>query len=82
MTNPIIQAISAAGRPLQNNGLASRLAEVQRLLNGQAPEVLFDRMMKTNPAFAQFVQQNAGRSPEELARAYGIDPELVRSLFR
>lgn len=34
---------------------------------------LVSSLAQSNPAFAQFVAQNQGRSPQEAFRAYGYD---------
>lgn len=75
--NPIMQLLNQP----QNNMLG-RLTEIKQMMNGQAPEVIYNRMMQTNPAFAQFVRQNAGKSPEQLAREYGLDMQTLQSIFR
>lgn len=83
MTNPILQALNAARPQIQNsNNLLGRVAEIRQVLNGQAPEAVFNRMLQTNPAFAQFVQQNKGKTPEQLARDYGIDPQLIQQILK
>lgn len=79
MANPILQML---GSMRQENSLAGRVAEVRRMLNGQGPEVLFNRMMQNNPAFAQFVQENRGKSPEQLAQEYGIDLRQIMQAFK
>lgn len=79
MANPILQML---GSMRQGNSLAGRVAEVRRMLNGQGPEVLFNRMMQNNPEFAQFVQENKGKSPEQLAQEYGIDLRQIMQAFK
>lgn len=34
---------------------------------------LFDIMLQNNSNFRQFMEQNKGRTPNEIAQAYGID---------
>ena len=52
------------------------------MLNGQPVEAVYNRMMQTNPEFVKFVQQNQGKSPEQMACDYGIDPQLLQNIFR
>ena len=83
MTNPIMQALNANNRITQNNNnLFSRLTEIKQLLGGQAPEVVYNRLMQSNPKFAQFVQQNQGKSLEQLSSEFGIDMQLLQSFFK
>lgn len=63
------------------NSMLSRIAEVKRLLNGQSPEALYQSMMNSNPAFADFVRKNSGKSPEQLTSEYGIDIGLLRDII-
>ena len=79
MANPILPML---GSMHQGTSLVGRVAEVRRMLNGQGPEVLFNRMMQNNPAFAQFVQENRGKSPEQLAQEYGIDLRQIMQAFK
>jgi hypothetical protein len=38
-------------------------------------------MLRTNPQFARFVRENAGKSPEQVAQEHGIDFEQVRQML-
>lgn len=43
---------------------------------------LFDDMMRSNPQFRDFVQKNQGKSPEQIAKDYGLNPNLLKNLIR
>ena len=43
---------------------------------------IFNEMMKSNPKFKDFVEQNKGKSVEEIAKAYGLNPALLSLLKR
>lgn len=45
------------------------------------PDALYERMMRTNPQFKDFVEQNKGKSTEDIAKSYGIDIRLVNSIL-
>lgn len=55
------------------------LTDLLNLAKGN-PQELYDNMLKTNPQFAQFVKDNEGKTPEEIAKANNIDPAVL-SLF-
>lgn len=75
MINPILSALYK-GRAGQING-------VMNLLTGaKDPNQLFDQMVKTNPQFADFVKQNQGKTPEQIAQEYGIDFSLLKGLIK
>lgn len=46
------------------------------------PEQLMEKMMEANPQFAAFVNQNKGKSPEQIARENGIDFNMVQKMFK
>lgn len=64
--NPIAQAL------LQKNNNVNQIAS---LLNGNSEEV-YQNLMRNNPQFAQFVNANKGKTPEQIAQAYGINPSI------
>lgn len=56
-----------------------------QLLNAGAngnPQKLFDNMMRTNPQFAQFVNQCRGKSIEQIAREYNVDLNVLNKFIR
>ena len=48
----------------------------------QNPNVIFNQMMRTNPQFAKFVNDNKGKTPEQIANDYGIDPSLIQKFLK
>lgn len=42
---------------------------------------IFDNLMKTNPQFAKFVEDNKGKTPEQIAKENNIDMSIVRRLI-
>lgn len=44
------------------------------------PDKVFQEMLKSNQQFAKFVEENKGRSPEEIAKAYGLSPDIIKQL--
>ena len=77
MVNPIMAAMNRGS----NNPMA-QIAGIKQMLQGKNPDAVFNMMMQNNPQFAQFVQANRGKSPADIAKAYGIDMEQVRELMR
>lgn len=47
----------------------------------QGPEAVFGALMGSDPRFRQFVEQNRGKSPEQIARENGIDFAALKSRF-
>lgn len=46
-------------------------------MNGN-PEEMYNHMLQNNPKFREFVEQNKGKSPEQIASEHGIDPKLLK----
>lgn len=64
--NPLFQAMSGGGKMQQVAGL------MQMLKSGN-PQQIAMQMMQTNPQFRQFMEQNKGKDPMQIAREHGID---------
>ena len=52
------------------------------MLKGQNPDQLLQMFAQKNPQFAQFMRANQGKSPQQIAAAYGIDMSLVQQLLK
>ena len=48
-----------------------------RQMAGGNPEAFAQRLMQNNPQFADFVRQNQGKSPQQIAADYGVDYNLI-----
>lgn len=73
MVNPILQMLN------RNNGANNPLGFLNAINN---PQAMFNNMMQSNPKFRDFVNQNQGRTPEQIAQAYGIDFNSVKALLK
>lgn len=71
--NPILQRL---GQTKQNG-----IMDIMNLMKGD-PNMLFNKMMQSNPQFAQFVDENKGKSPEQIANHYGINLAKIGQYLR
>lgn len=57
---------------------------IQSLLSAAKgnPRGMYDQMIRTNPQFAAFVRDNAGKTPQQIAQDYGIDWGTVSRYLR
>ena len=55
---------------------------IKQMMNGQNPDVVMKLFAKKNPQFAQFVKDNQGKSPEQIAKDYGLDWNMVQSFLK
>lgn len=74
MLNPMMKMLSVQS---SNNNILSTISAIK---NGNS-NILFEKMLKTNPQFQQFIQQNQGKSPEQIAQEHGININDIKNLF-
>ena len=65
---------------LQNSGgnLLSQIALIKNMLEGKNADELYNNMLQNNPQFKAFVEQNKGKSIEQIAKENGINPQLLK----
>ena len=65
---------------LQNSGgnLLSQIASIKNMLEGKNADELYYSMLQNNPQFKAFVEQNKGKSIEQIAKENGINPQLLK----
>ena len=75
--NPILQRLNNQnpGRPQEGN-------LVNRLMNAKNPDSLYQDLMSNNEQFRSFVTENRGKSPEEIARRYGVNINPILGMLR
>ena len=82
----MLDVLGAASKPVmpQNNPMAmmGQLRQMMSMLRGQDPRQVAQQMAQKNPQFAAFLQQNQGKSPEQIAAENGIDMGFVREMMR
>lgn len=84
--NPMLDVLGGASRQAmqQNNPLLmmGQLKQMVGMLRGQNPQQVAQMMAQRNPQFAAFVQQNQGKTVDQIAAENGIDMGFVRELMR
>ncbi|MCQ2465731.1 MAG: hypothetical protein MJ095_09125 [Oscillospiraceae bacterium] len=48
------------------------------MISGKNPDELYNELMKNNQQFREFVQNNQGKSAEQIARENGIDLSFMK----
>lgn len=54
---------------------------ILNLLKNRNPNEVFNQMMQTNPQFKSFVEQNKGKSVEQIANEHNIDMNLLKQFM-
>lgn len=75
--NPILNMMMGSNA----NNMLNRVMQVKQMLQGGNPNVIYQQMLNSNPQFRQFVSDNQGKSPDQIAQAYGIDPNTIKQLL-
>lgn len=66
--------------PRPQSSLSNRLGAIKGMVGGD-PSAFARQMMASNPSFADFVRQNQGKSPEQIAQEHGIDWNAIRQFM-
>ena len=76
--NPLMMAMQGASAPANKMG---QVASLMKILQSGNPEQAFQQMMQNNLQFRQFVEQNKGKTPEQVARENGIDLSQFKNMM-
>ena len=74
MRNPMSSMLTKQSSFNQLAGIVSQLK------NGN-PEAIAQKMLNDNPNFRAFMEQNKGKTPEQVAQENGIDLNSIRKLL-
>ena len=55
---------------------------IKQMINGQNPDTVMKLFAQKNPQFAQFLRDNQGKSPQQIAQDYGIDWNMVHGFLK
>ena len=55
---------------------------IKQMMNGQNPDTVMKLFAQKNPKFAQFLRDNQGKSPQQIAQDYGIDWNMVQGFLK
>ena len=55
---------------------------IKQMMNGQNPDTVMKLFSQKNPQFAQFLRDNQGKSPQQIAQDYGLDWNVVQGFLK
>lgn len=76
--NPLMMAMQGASAPANKMG---QVASLMKMLQSGNPEQIAQQMMQNNPQFRQFVEQNKGKTPEQVAKEHGVDLNQLKGMM-
>ena len=55
---------------------------IKQIMNGQNPDTVMKLFAQKNPQFTQFLRDNQGKSPQQIAQDYGLDWNMVQNFLK
>ena len=55
---------------------------IKQMMNEQNPDTVMKMFAQKNPQFAQFLRDNQGKSPKQIAQDYGLDWNMVQGFLK
>ena len=55
---------------------------IKQMMNGQSPDTVMKMFAQKNPQFAQFLRDNQGKSPQQIAQDYGLDWGMIQGFLK
>ena len=55
---------------------------IKQTMNGQNPDTVMKLFAQKNPQFAQFLRDNQGKTPQQIAQDYGLDWNMVQGFLK
>lgn len=77
--NPLMTSMNPMGNMSQ---MMQMVGSIKQMMSGQNPDVVMKLFAQKNPQFAQFVKDNQGKSPEQIAKDYGLDWNMVQNFLK
>lgn len=76
--NPILAKLNSRN----NQGQGPNIFNLINTIKSGNPQVIFNQMMQSNPQFAQFVNANKGKTPEQIAKEHGIRLDDIYQMLK
>ena len=77
--NPLMASIG----PMNNMRQMMQMVNgIKQMMNGQNPDTVMKMFAQKNPQFAQFLRDNQGKSPQQIAQEYGLDWNVVQGFLK
>ena len=55
---------------------------IKQMMNGNNPDTVMKLFAQKNPQFAQFLRDNQGKSPQQIAQDYGLDWGMIQGFLK
>ena len=62
------------------NSLLKKIDTVRRLAGGD-PQAAYNQLLESNPKFKKFIEDNQGKTPEQVAQENGLDYSVIMGIL-
>jgi hypothetical protein len=77
--NPLMSSIG----PMNNMRQMMQMVNgIKQMMNGKNPDTVMKLFAQKNQQFAQFLRDNQGKSPQQIAQDYGLDWNMVQGFLK
>lgn len=77
--NPLMSSMG----PMNNMRQMMQMVNgIKQMANCQNPDTVIRLFAQKNPQFAQFLRDNHGKSPQQIAQEYGLDWNMVQGFLK
>lgn len=80
--NPLMPFINGTQNQSGMSSMMNSIMNIRQMMQGRDPNAVMQAFAQQNPQFAQFVRQNQGKSPEQIARENGLDWKAIQQMMR
>ena len=77
--NPLMASMGPMGNMRQMMQIVNG---IKQMMNWQNPDTVMKLFAQKNPQFAQFLRDNQGKSPQQIAQDYGLDWNMVQGFLK
>ena len=75
--------LTASMGPMNNMRQMMQMVNgIKQMVNGQNPDTVMNLFAQKNPQFAQFLRDNQGKSPQQIAQDYGLDWNMIQGFLK
>lgn len=76
--NPLMTSMNPMGNMRQ---MMQMVGSIKQMMSGQNQDAVMKLFAQRNPQFAQFVKDNQGKSPEQIAKDYGLEWNVIKQFL-
>lgn len=77
--NPLMASMGTMGNMRQ---MMQMVNGINQMMSGQNPDTVMKLFAQKNPQFAQFLRDNQGKSPQQIAQDYGLDWGMIQGFLK